>query len=188
MTINDYLKKSAAVIETTISQQMAAQVEAAIAAILKAFRSKKPLLICGNGGSAADALHISGEFVGRFLKERAAQKCIALSANSAILTAWSNDYSFETVFSRQVEGLGEEGGVLWGISTSGNSPNVIEAFKKARAMGMTCIGLTGNGGGKMAEFSDVLIDVPSKETPFIQQVHICLYHYICQEVEKGLFT
>jgi D-sedoheptulose 7-phosphate isomerase len=102
------------------------------------------------------------------------------------LTAWSNDYSFETVFSRQVEAYGREGGVLWGISTSGNSANVVEAFKVAKSLGMTTIGLTGEGGGRMAEFTDILVDAPSRSTPMIQQIHICLYHYICEQVEARL--
>jgi D-sedoheptulose 7-phosphate isomerase len=103
-----------------------------------------------------------------------------------VLTAWSNDYSFETVFSRQVEAYGAAGGVILGISTSGNSTNVVEAFRVAKQMGMTTIGLTGEGGGKIAELADVLVDVPSRSTPLIQQVHICLYHHICEQVEARL--
>ncbi len=186
MSVQDYLKKSIDVLALTSNPTLATEVDKAITAISKAFGQKKPLLICGNGGSAADSMHIAGEFVGRFLKERAAQKCISLAANPAILTAWSNDYNYETVFSRQVEALGEEGGVVWGISTSGNSANVIEAFKQARTMKMITLGLTGCGGGKMKEYCDILVDVPSRETPLIQQGHLCLYHYICQEVERGL--
>ena len=102
------------------------------------------------------------------------------------MTAWSNDYGFETIFSRQVEAYGEKGGVLWGISTSGNSPNVLAAIAEAKKQGMTTIGLVGQGGGKMAGVCDILIEVPSKETPFIQQGHVCLYHYICQRVDENL--
>lgn len=186
MTIQEYLLKSAAVIQAAAQTAAVTQAERAIDAISHAFDEKKILLVCGNGGSASDAMHIAGELVGRFLKERPAQKCIALSSNPAVLTAWANDYSFETVFSRQVEAFGEEGGVFWGISTSGNSANVIAAIHQAKKMGMTTLGLTGQGGGKMADLCDILIDVPSKETPLIQQVHICLYHYICQMVEERL--
>ncbi|MDR3425690.1 MAG: SIS domain-containing protein [Alphaproteobacteria bacterium] len=186
MTIQDYLRQSAALIEAAAQTDAMAQVDKAVEIIVSAFRANRILLVCGNGGSASDAMHIAGELVGRFLKERPAQKCLSLSANPAILTAWANDYSFETVFSRQVEAFGEAGGVLWGISTSGNSANVLAALAQAKEMGMTTIGLTGQGGGKMTQACDILIDVPSKETPFIQQVHLCLYHYICQKVEAAL--
>lgn len=186
VSIKEYLQKSASVIEASMQPDVMAQADNAIEAIAKAFKAGKPLLVCGNGGSAADAMHIAGEFVGRFLKERKAQKCIALSSNPATLTAWANDYSFDTVFSRQVEAYGEQGGVVWGISTSGNSANVLKAFAQAKAMGMTTIGLTGQGGGKMAPCSDILIAAASRETPFIQQVHLCIYHYICQMVEEAI--
>jgi D-sedoheptulose 7-phosphate isomerase len=158
----------------------------AVSATVEALATKKPLLVCGNGGSAADAQHIVGEMVGRFLKERRALKAICLSSNPAVLTAWSNDYSFETVFSRQVEAYAEPGGVVLGISTSGNSQNVVQALEAAKAHGMTTIGLTGEGGGKMAAFCDHLLAVPSKSTPAIQQIHICLYHYFCAKVEAAL--
>jgi D-sedoheptulose 7-phosphate isomerase len=151
-----------------------------------ALGSGKPLLICGNGGSASDAMHITGELVGRFLLERRALKAICLSSNPAVLTAWANDYSYDTVFSRQVEAYGEPGAAILGISTSGNSKNVIEAFRQARSMGMTTIALTGEGGGKLAEWSDYLFAVPSRSTPMIQQVHICLYHFLCEAIEREL--
>lgn len=186
MTIQEYLRKSADAIEATAKMASMDQVDKAVSLLVEAFRNKRAVLVCGNGGSASDALHITGEFVGRFLKERAAQKCIALSSNPAVLTAWANDYSFETVFSRQVEAYGEKDGVFWGISTSGNSPNVIAAIAEAKKQGMKVIGLVGQGGGKMAGLCDVLIEVASKETPFIQQGHVCLYHYICGEVEAAL--
>jgi D-sedoheptulose 7-phosphate isomerase len=151
--------------------------------IVAAISSGQPLLVCGNGGSATDAMHITGELVGRFLKERRALRVICLSSNAAVLTAWSNDYSYETVFARQVEAYGNRGGVLLGISTSGNSTNVILAFDKARELGMSTIALTGQGGGHLARKADILLDVPSRSTPFIQQVHICIYHYLCQNIE-----
>jgi D-sedoheptulose 7-phosphate isomerase len=186
MKLADYLKQSARTIESAASHQGVERADDAVAAIVAALRADVPMLVCGNGGSAADAMHITGELVGRFLKERRALNCICLSSNPAVLTAWSNDYSFETVFSRQVEAYGGKGGVILGISTSGNSVNVIEAFKVARGMGMTTIALTGEGGGKMAAVADILIDVPSRSTPMIQQVHICLYHYVCEQVELAL--
>lgn len=160
--------------------------EDAIDAISKALANGQPLLVCGNGGSASDAMHITGELVGRYLKERKALNCICLSSNPSVLTAWANDYSYDTVFSRQVEAYGRPGGAILGLSTSGNSSNVIKAFEVAKQMGMTTIGLTGQGGGKMGAVTDILIDVPSKRTPDIQQVHICLYHYVCEGIEERL--
>ena len=151
----------------------------------KALNNNHALLTCGNGGSASDAMHITGELVGRFLMERRALKVICLSSNPAVLTAWSNDYSFDTVFSRQVEAYGEPGGVLVGLSTSGNSQNVITAFEVARKKGMKTIGFTGESGGRMRSLCDVLLEVPSLVTPMIQQAHICLYHYYCEAIEKA---
>jgi D-sedoheptulose 7-phosphate isomerase len=124
--------------------------------------------------------------VGRFLKERKALNVIALSANSSVITAWSNDYSYESVFARQVEAHGQEGAILWALSTSGNSENVISAAQKAREMGMATIGLTGSGGGRLSECCDVLIDVPSRDTPRIQELHIGIFHFICEQVESAL--
>lgn len=183
MNLNDFLQHSAELITKTAQSPVAAKVEEAIAVIVKTLNARKPLLLCGNGGSASDAMHITGELVGRFLKERKALNAICLSSNPAVLTAWSNDYSYETVFSRQVEAYGVEGGVIWGLSTSGNSANVVQALQQAKKMGMITIGMTGQGGGKMAACSDILIEAPSKHTPDIQQVHICLYHYICEQIE-----
>lgn len=160
--------------------------EDAINVISRALAKGLPLLVCGNGGSASDAMHITGELVGRYLKERKALNCICLSSNPSVLTAWANDYSYDTVFSRQVEAYGRPGAVILGLSTSGNSSNVVKAFKVAKQLGMTTIGMSGQGGGEMAAVTDILIDVPSKRTPDIQQAHICLYHYICEVIEERL--
>lgn len=143
-----------------------------------------PLMICGNGGSASDSMHIAGELVGRFLKERKALNVICLSSNPAVITAWANDYSYETIFSRQVEAYGKEGGVLLAISTSGNSKNVLAAVEMAKSYHVKTIALTGEGGGKLASEVDILLDVPSKHTPRIQEMHIMLYHYICERLEE----
>lgn len=186
MGIIEMLRLSENVLAASRAYPGILSVDAAVSLIADALAQGRPLLVCGNGGSASDAMHITGELVGRFLKERRALNCICLSSNPAVLTAWSNDYSFDTVFARQVEAYGAKGGVVLGISTSGNSKNIIEAFRVARASGMATIGLTGEGGGRMAEWSDVLIDVPSRATPMIQQVHICLYHYLCEQVEARL--
>lgn len=186
VSISQYLENSEKVIAAARNHPGTAKTEEAIDAIVDALAVNRPMLVCGNGGSASDAMHIAGELVGRFLKERKALNCICLSSNPSVLTAWSNDYSFDTVFSRQTEAYGAAGGVILGISTSGNSRNVIEAFRVAKEIGMTTIGLTGEGGGKMAELTDILVDVPSRSTPMIQQVHICLYHHICEQVEARL--
>ncbi len=186
MSIVEYLESSERVLAAARRHLGLLQTEKAIELIANALLANKPLLVCGNGGSASDAIHITGELVGRFLKDRRALNCICLASNPAVLTAWSNDYSYKTVFSRQVEAYGAAGGVLLGISTSGNSTNIAESFRVAREMNVATIALTGEGGGKLAALSDILIDVPSRSTPLIQQVHICVYHYICEKVEERL--
>lgn len=180
------VSESARLIEQLGSGSLPERVESAIGILSTTLMARRPVLVCGNGGSSSDAMHIAGELVGRFLRERPAYNVLALSANTSVLTAWSNDYAYEAVFSRQVEAHGQAGGVLWGISTSGNSPNVLHALGTARKMGMETIGLTGEGGGRMAEQCDVLLDVPSKETPRVQEMHIVLYHFICEQVETVL--
>lgn len=154
--------------------------------LVEALNERLPVLVCGNGGSASDAQHIAGELVGRFLIERPALNVMALSANTSVLTAWANDYDYATVFSRQVEAHGQDGGVLWVISTSGNSSNVVHAAAAAKKQNMGVIALTGEGGGRLADVCDVLIDVPSRSTPRIQEMHLILYHFICERVEAEL--
>jgi D-sedoheptulose 7-phosphate isomerase len=185
-TFVSYFEQSIAVLRQTAEALPEATVDAAIHRIAEALRAGRPLLVCGNGGSASDAMHITGELVGRFLKERRALKAICLSSNPSVLTAWANDYSYETVFSRQVEAYAEPGGVLLGLSTSGNSPNVVKAFEVARAAGMATVALTGEGGGRLAPVSDILLAVPSCSTPLIQQAHLCLYHHLCERIEALL--
>jgi len=186
MDIYEYLKLSEEVLAASRQHPGIARIDEAIDVVIDALSTQHALLVCGNGGSAADAMHITGELVGRFLRDRRALNCICLSADPTILTAWANDVSFNSVFARQVEAYGQPGAVLLGISTSGNSINVIGAFEVARAMGMTTIALTGAGGGKLADLAEILIDVPSSSTPLVQQVHICLYHYLCEQVEARL--
>lgn len=185
-SISAWLSDAQTLLQACQSAELDATMNAAVKATVAAMEAKKPLLVCGNGGSAADAAHIVGEMVGRFLKERRPLKAICLTSNHAVLTAWSNDYSFESVFARQVEAYAEPGGILIGLSTSGNSQNVVQAFETAKAHGMITIGLTGEGGGKMAALCDYLFAVPSRATPAIQQVHLCLYHYFCAAVEDAL--
>jgi D-sedoheptulose 7-phosphate isomerase len=142
--------------------------------------------VFGNGGSAADAQHLTAELVGRFSVARRALPAIALTANQAVITAWSNDYDFADVFARQIDALGAPGDVALGISTSGKSPNVINAMKRARASGLHTIGLTGDGGGSMAGLSDVLLAVPILATPRVQEIHLVTYHAICAELERRI--
>lgn len=186
MGIVEYLEESEQMLAECRRHPLAPQIEQAVDLIANSLETNKPLLVCGNGGSASDAMHIAGELVGRFRSERRACNCICLSSNTAVITAWANDYSYDTVFSRQVEAYGSNGGVLLGLSTSGNSVNVIEAFKVANEMGLSTIAMTGYGGGKLAAVTKLLIDVPSKTTHLIQQAHICIYHYICEQVEARI--
>jgi D-sedoheptulose 7-phosphate isomerase len=186
MTVSNYLLKSAELLSVSAHSPGAARVDDAVSLLIGALRSDAPILVCGNGGSAADAIHITGELVARFLRHRRAFNCICLSSNPAVLTACANDDGFATVFSRQVEAHGKAGGVLLGLSTSGNSANMVEAFQAARKCAMHTVALTGEGGGRLASLADVLIDVPSTSTPMIQQVHSCLYHYLCEQVEAAL--
>jgi len=151
--------------------------------LVNTLSSSKPVLVCGNGGSAADSQHIAGELVGKFLKERRALNVRALTVDTSVITAWANDVSYDTVFARQVEAYGELDAVLWAISTSGNSKNVVLAAIKAKELGMRVIAMTGDSGGALAELADILLSVPSNLTPRIQEVHMMVYHYLCQRVE-----
>jgi D-sedoheptulose 7-phosphate isomerase len=149
-------------------------------------RSGGKILFCGNGGSAADAQHLAAEFVGRFILDRQALPAIALTTDSSILTAVGNDYGFEQVFSRQIQALGRPGDVTIGISTSGQSPNVIAAMREARKKGLKSIGLAGKDGGALAKCVDIPIIIPSQNTARIQECHITVGHLICELVEKDL--
>lgn len=151
------------------------------------FTSGQKLLVFGNGGSSADAQHLTAELVGRFAMDRNPLPAIALTTNQAILTAWSNDCAFDDVFARQVAALGRPGDVAWGISTSGTSPNVINGLQRAREQRLRTIGLTGASGGKMGTFCDVLMAVPLSDTARIQEVHLVTYHAICAALEQRLF-
>jgi D-sedoheptulose 7-phosphate isomerase len=152
-----------------------------------ALRAGGKVLLCGNGGSAADAQHIAGELVSRFLFDRAPLPALALTVDTSVLTAIGNDYGYEHTFSRQVQGLGRAGDVLVGISTSGSSPNIVAALKAAREAGITTVGFTSNRNGTMGEFCDLLLRVPSAHTPLVQQVHITVGHIVCEIVEERLF-
>lgn len=145
------------------------------------------ILFCGNGGSAADAQHLAAEFVNRFLIERPPLPSIALTTDTSILTAIGNDYGYDFVFSKQVQALGDKNDILVGISTSGNSTNIINAFHAARERGLITVGFTGNGGGKMTELCDFLLDVPHTHTPLIQEVQLTIGHLLCQLTDYYLF-
>lgn len=156
--------------------------------ITNAFRNGNRVFFCGNGGSAADAQHLAAEFSGRFYKNRKALPAEALHCNTSYLTAVANDYSFDEVYSRLVHGIGETGDILVGLSTSGNSSNIVKAFETAKGKSMITIGFTGSGGGKLKSLSDYLINIPSEDTPRIQECHIMTGHIICQLVEESLFN
>lgn len=155
--------------------------------MVKTFRSDGKVLFCGNGGSAADAQHIAAELSGRFYTDREPLYAEALHVNSSYLTAVANDYSYEEVFARMVRACGRKGDILVGLSTSGNSKNVLKAMQDARDRGMITIGLTGQKGGAMRDLSDFLLTAPSNDTPRIQECHILMGHILCQLVEEELF-
>lgn len=163
------------------------RIEDATSLIIAAFRNKGKVLFCGNGGSAADAQHLAAEFSGRFYYDRAPLDAEALHVNTSYLTAVANDYSYNEVYARLVKAKGSKGDVLVALSTSGNSSNILKAMDAARDIGMKTIGFTGETGGKMGELSDILLNVPSTDTPRIQESHITIGHIICELVEAKLF-
>ena len=154
---------------------------------VEAFRNDKKMLFCGNGGSASDAQHIAAELSGRFYSDRPPLYAEALHVNSSYMTAVANDYGYKETYARMVEASGRKGDVLVGISTSGNSPNVVKAMLNAKEIGMLTVGFTGSKGGKMKEICDIMIQVPSDDTPRIQEVHILVGHIICQLIEEEMF-
>jgi len=156
-------------------------------AIIKTYKSNKKVILFGNGGSAADAQHLVGELVNKFYFDRKSLPAIALTVNTSILTAIGNDYSFDQIFSKQLEGIGDEGDIAIGISTSGNSKNIIEGLNFAKKNKLFTIGFSGRNGGKINNIVDVCINVPSDDTPRIQEAHIMIGHIICEIVEKELF-
>lgn len=176
-------------VKTTLMQdeRLLAAIQQSVELITTAFRNGNKVLFCGNGGSAADAQHLAAEFSGRFYTDREALPAEALHANTSYLTAVANDYGYELVYSRLLQGIGQKGDVLVGLSTSGNSPNILKALETAKKKGMSSIGFTGASGGKMKELCDILINVPSADTPRIQESHILAGHIICQLVESALY-
>ena len=163
-------------------------IAASVDVIVNAFRNGNRVYFCGNGGSAADAQHLAAEFSGRFYTNRKALPAEALHCNTSYLTAVANDYSFDEIYSRLIDGIGEKGDVLVGLSTSGNSPNILKAFITAKKKEMVTIGFTGKSGGELRTLCNHLINIPSTDTPRIQESHIMVGHIICQLVEEKYFT
>ncbi len=158
-----------------------------VTVVTNVFQNGGRVFFCGNGGSAADAQHLAAEFSGRFYFDREPLFAEALHVNTSYLTAVANDYGYEYVYSRLIRAKGSRGDILFGLSTSGNSANIVKAFEQAKSQSVITIGMTGKGGGKMKNYSDYLLAVPSKDTPRIQESHILLGHIICELVEKKLF-
>jgi D-sedoheptulose 7-phosphate isomerase len=175
--------KQAMLADADFQQKIAEATRACVAT----FRAGGKVLFCGNGGSAADAQHIAAELSGRFYTDRPPLFAEALHVNTSYLTAVANDYGYDLVFARMVEAAGRAGDVLVAISTSGNSPSIVRAAEKARAIGMTTIGLSGQAGGQLRACCDLLLNVPSSDTPRIQEAHILIGHIICQAVEQEMF-
>ncbi|HCL05037.1 MAG TPA: phosphoheptose isomerase [Chitinophagaceae bacterium] len=186
--IHDIIAASITVKQTILNDgQLQNTVQQITDAVVAAFESGHKVMFCGNGGSAADAQHLAAEFSGRFYKNRRALPSDALHCNSSYLTAVANDYSYDDIYSRLVDGTMQKGDVLIGISTSGNSPNIVKAFETARSKGILTVGFTGASGGKMKELSDFLLNIPSTDTPRIQESHIMLGHIICELTEAAIF-
>ena len=181
--IKERFEEHLAVAQLVMQSEILEQIERIALVIKQALADGKKVLFCGNGGSAADSQHLAAEFVGRFQKERQGLPAIALTVDTSILTAVGNDYGFDKVFVRQVEALANTGDVLIGISTSGNSPNVVEAVKLAKEKGVFCVGMTAAGGGQMAQLCDECIAVPAKITARAQEMHILIGHILCELVD-----
>jgi D-sedoheptulose 7-phosphate isomerase len=185
--IGAHLKQSLAALERANSDVALLATARAIAdAMIGALRSGNKILLIGNGGSAADAQHIAAEIIGRYKQDRPAYAAVALTTDTSALTAIANDYGFEQIFARQVEGLGQRGDVLLALSTSGRSPNILAALRAARARGLVTIGFTGSKGEALGALCDHLLVSPSDDTPVVQQIHLTYAHGICDEIEQTM--
>ena len=186
--ISSIINESIKVKQTLMGDaHLIAQIDTVVKVITTAFQNGNSVYFAGNGGSAADAQHLAAEFSGRFYKDRKALPSEALHCNTSYLTAVANDYSYEVIYARLIEGITKPGDVLVGISTSGNAGNIVKAFEMAKTKQVVTIGFTGDKGGKMKEISDFLINVPSNDTPRIQESHILVGHIICELVESNIF-
>ncbi len=187
--IRNIISESVAVKNKVLQDEtLISTIEKITDAIVLALKNGNRIYFCGNGGSAADAQHLAAEFSGRFYADRDALPAEALHCNTSYLTAVANDYSYDVVYARLIKGIAHQGDVLIGLSTSGNSKNILHAFETARAKKLVTVGFTGASGGKLKELSDYLIDVPSNDTPRIQESHILIGHIICQFVEEKYFN
>ena len=186
--IKSWITESAGVKQAMLADdQLLSRLEQVSNLFIKCFQKSGKVLFCGNGGSAADAQHIAAELSGRYKLDRKPLFAEALHVNSSFMTAVANDYAYDEVYARMVEAAGRTGDILVAISTSGNSSNVIKAIQRAKGAGMTVVGMTGSTGGEMKDLCDVLLNVPSTNTPRIQEAHILMGHIICELTEKGLF-
>ncbi len=187
-TIQKSIRESIAVKQALLNDaDFLQKIAHAASVMIAAFRADGKVLFCGNGGSAADAQHIAAELSGRFYTDRLPLYAEALHVNSSYVTAVANDYGYDEVYARMVQAAGRAGDVLVGLSTSGNSPNVLRAIEVAKKKGRVVVGFTGSSGGKMAALCDVLLNVPSADTPRIQEAHILLGHILCEIVEREMF-
>ena len=185
--IATHLESSLAALQRAIRDNALLEVAREIArAMIAALRSGNKILIIGNGGSAADAQHIAAEIVGRYRRDRSAWAAIALTTDTSVLTSIANDYGFEQIFARQVEGLGRRGDVLLALSTSGKSPNIVAALRIARERELVTAGFTGSNGGNLRALCDHLLVAPADDTPVIQQIHLAVAHGICDEIEQSM--
>jgi len=180
--------REAADLYSQMAEQLAEPTAQAAEVLIAALREGHTIYVCGDGGSAAQAQHVAGELVGRFMADRPALRCVALTTDTSVLTAVANDYSFEQVFERQVEALVREGDVLLLLSTSGSSANVLKAATRARKKGAKTIGLVGQSGGRLKELCDLSLSVPAETGPLIQEGHLVLLHILCGLIEQALFT
>jgi D-sedoheptulose 7-phosphate isomerase len=186
--IKDIIQSSISVKQQIVENDELIETIVRVAEVITAsLQNEGRIYFCGNGGSAADAQHLAAEFSGRFYKDRKALPAEALHCNTSYLTAVANDYSYDVIYARLIDGIANKGDVVIGLSTSGNSGNIVKAFEVARSKGVTTVGFTGTGGGVMKSLSDYLINVPSLDTPRIQESHIMVGHIICQLVEESYF-
>lgn len=186
--IKDLIQASIDVKQLILNDQhLMDEIGKCVTVLVHAFRNGNKVLFCGNGGSAADAQHLAAEFSGRFYTDRDALPAEALHVNTSYITAVANDYSYDVIYSRMIKGIGKAGDVLVGLSTSGNSTNIVKAFEMAHEKEMITIGFTGDSGGKIKPICDHLLNVPSNDTPRIQESHILIGHIICQLVEEQYF-
>ena len=169
------------------NENLKANIQKIVIESVTSFQSDGKMLLCGNGGSASDAQHIAAELSGRFYADRPPLYAEALHVNSSFMTAVANDYGYEATYARMVQAAGKKGDILLGISTSGNSPNVVKALQKANELGMTTVGFTGKNGGAMLDICDIMICTPSDDTPRVQEAHILVGHIICQLIEQEMF-